>query len=199
MNIIIAPDIFGITPSLNKLVKNLSKQAAVAIIDPYHGEEMAFEDEEQAYQAFLDEGGLDVYTEQLKVILTYIEQPVVLIGFSAGASALWRLTDKKLGLHARHFIGFYPGQIRHHMDVEPHIPTTLLMPKQEAHFDLQAVIKQLPASESLCVTQFDLAHGFMNPASAGYDKQASATIEKLISDTKLIADPKAFRAKKPSV
>lgn len=199
MNIVIAPDIFGITPSLNQLVKKLSKQADVAIIDPYHGEEMGFKDEQQAYQAFLDEGGLDVYTEQLKIILTYIEQPVVLIGFSAGASALWRLTDKKLGLHASHFIGFYPGQIRYYLDVEPHIPTTLLMPKQEAHFDLQAVINQLPVSDTLCITQFDLAHGFMNPISGGYDKQTSAAMEKLISDTKLIENPKAFRAKKPSV
>jgi len=199
MNIVIAPDIFGITPSLKVLVKKLSKQAEVAIIDPYHGEEIDFRDEEQAYQAFLDEGGVDSYTEQLKIILTYIEQPVVLLGFSAGASALWRLVDEKLGLEACHFIGFYPGQIRHYLDVVPHIQTTLIMPRQESHFDLNAVIKQLPKTNMLSVNQCSLEHGFMNPKSSGYNAKAFASFNRIISDAKLMADPQAFNAKKPSV
>jgi len=198
MNIIIASDIFGITPSLNALVKKLSKQADVAIIDPYHGEEMDFNDEQQAYQEFNDEGGMDAYTEQLKIIMTYIEQPVILLGFSAGASALWRLVDKELDLAANHFIGFYPGQIRHYLDVVPHIATTLIMPQQEAHFDVDDVIEQLPTDDLLSVTQYQQAHGFMNPKSAGYDAKACARFEKLIGDAKLMADPKAFRTKKPS-
>lgn len=199
MNIIIASDIFGMTPSLNKFVKKLAKQAQVAIIDPYHGEQVNFKNEEQAYQAFIDEGGMDAYTLQLQNILTYIEQPVVLIGFSAGASALWRLIDKPLGLAAVHFIGFYPGQIRHYLEVIPHVPTTLLMPKHEQHFDINEIIAKLPKSELLSISQFNLEHGFMNNQSPGFNSKACVAFEQLISDTKLVANPGAFRAKKPSI
>jgi len=198
MNIVIAPDIFGITPSLTALVKKLSKHAEVAIIDPYHGEVMDFKTEQLAYQEFLDEGGLDSYTEQLKVILTYIEQPVILLGFSAGASALWRLVDKEFGLQGCHFIGFYPGKIRHYLDVVPNIATTLLMPNREAHFDIDQVIAQLPNHELLDVSQLPFGHGFMNPKSDGYDARAFASFERLIGDVKLMAKPAAFRSKKPS-
>jgi len=203
MNVIIASDIFGITPSLAQLEKSLAKSVEVAIFDPYHGEIQNFTSQEAAYQEFLDEGGLESYTEQLKIILTYIEQPLVMIGFSAGASALWQLIDKSLGFEACHFIGFYPGQIRHHLDVVGDIPSTLIFPHSESHFDLDEVMAQLRDRDLLTVKQTPWGHGFVNPLSPHFDQQGAAQFTKLLSDGKLIADPAEFNRrldqKKPSL
>jgi len=203
MNVIIASDIFGITPSLAQLEKKLAKSVEVAIFDPYHGEIQAFTSQEAAYQGFLDEGGLDSYTEQLKIILTYIEQPVVMIGFSAGASALWRLVDKSLGFEACHFIGFYPSQVRHHLEVMPRIPTTLVFPHREADFELKEVMSQLNDRELLTIKQSPWGHGFLNPLSDNFDQQGAAQFTKLLSDGHVIASPAEFNRhlaqKKPSL
>lgn len=202
MNVIIAADIFGITDTLLNLQKQLSKHVEVAVFDPYHGEVQSFSDEEQAYQAFVESGGVDAYFEQLNVIMMFIEQPVVLIGFSAGAAALWRLTDDKLRYQASHFIGFYPGQIRHYLDITPGVDSTLIFPQHEPHFDVSDVMTQLN-HPSIQNRQLRVSHGFMNKLSPGFDANAAIVLTKLLTDKQLISSQDKFVAaletKKPSL
>jgi len=58
MNIILVSDIFGKTPALIQLAEAIG---ATAIIDPYDGVDMGFEDESKAYAYFVEQVGFEQY------------------------------------------------------------------------------------------------------------------------------------------
>lgn len=101
------------------------------------------------------------------------------MGFSAGAAATYKAlndfsSDSEQMKTIRHLIGFYPGQIRHHLDITPGCPVTLVFPRSEQHFDLDKVIDSLAKKANIRCIRAPFAHGFMNPLSASYHKRAAA-------------------------
>ncbi|WP_066018286.1 hypothetical protein [Endozoicomonas atrinae] len=92
MQRIVVADIFGYTPAQEALVDRLPGD--IDIIDPYEGHHLSFVSEADAYAFFISEGGLDRYTELLSSRIEKFKSPVSLLGFSVGASAIWRLSNQ---------------------------------------------------------------------------------------------------------
>lgn len=171
MKLIFVSDIFGLTASLVELVNGIVLQNfEYQIIDPYAGEIKQFEDEKLAYAAFQASGGMQGYIQKLNSFILSYAPVDMIIGFSAGGAAAWKaiqnIDDKIVG----RLIAFYPGQIRHFLDVTPVIPCELIFPESEAHFDVHEVIKILQPISSVSCERTIWQHGFMNPLSSGFDQ-----------------------------
>lgn len=201
MTLVLITDIFGLNQELQEVTHWLmnTTEMPVKTIDPYQGQQLNFLDEEQAYQHFIKKCGHDQYLNIINQSLSNVQQDVIIIGFSAGASAAWRYisrdyssTKQPQPLGVKHFIGFYPSQIRHHTHLTPLCSTTLLFPVKEPHFDVKNVIHELTNNSPVnCITT-EYYHGFMNPNSAHYSAKANlyyrqqlSYIHPLINDFRL--------------
>ncbi|MBM7071016.1 dienelactone hydrolase family protein [Shewanella sp. 202IG2-18] len=163
---IIITDIWGRTPATEKLAQSFNN---ARIIDPYTGIDFRFKQEQEAYNYFQTNIGLNKYVEHLRKELENQKEPYVLIGFSMGASAVWKLSEQLHKLCCNKFIGFYGSQIRKATEIEPSIPTHLIFPKQEAHFDIDELMDALKQKPQLEMTKAAYLHGFMNQHSENYD------------------------------
>ncbi|MGB0834249.1 MAG: hypothetical protein ACPGR2_07010 [Psychrobium sp.] len=173
MRTIIATDIFGRNQFLLQFIQDCQLPADTLIVDPYLGSEHQFASQEQAYQCFTDNGGLDAYTASLSQALNNQTEPCRLIGFSAGASAIWRvLANESSASHVAKALCFYPAQIRHYQELLPLKPLTIVFPAQEAHFDLAPVMEKVSHKEMVSIRQLPLAHGFMNRQLSVFDEAA---------------------------
>ena len=120
MSAIIITDIFGVTEAIFSLERSLSEKTVnVTVVDPYDGEVKAFSNEQDAYDAFVSQCGHSAYISYVKTAIELAKENVVLLGFSAGASAAWKAIDYRYQNSVVHFVGFYPSQIRNHLDVVP--------------------------------------------------------------------------------
>ena len=70
-------------------------------------------------------------------------------------------------------IAFYGGQIRHCVDVQPQVKTTLIW-AQEAHFDVLNLHHQLAQRKLVSSVLTQYQHGFINPHSAGFNSEAAS-------------------------
>ncbi|MDF2179396.1 hypothetical protein P2G88_14165 [Aliiglaciecola sp. CAU 1673] len=173
---LLVTDIFGPGAGINGLATFLEEAGmACSILGPYP-QPILFADEQSAYQRFLQECGHDGYLALVTKALDNFTEPTVVIAFSAGASAVWRAVASHSRQYLQHVIGFYPGQIRHHTDLSPKVPTSLIFPRQEAHFDVLAVMAKLTAKPQLHYMQTAYEHGFMNPLSKGYSEKACRSV-----------------------
>ncbi|WDE06946.1 dienelactone hydrolase family protein [Thalassomonas viridans] len=178
MQVFIITDIFGITGQLERYSKQLlTSGCRVQVIDPYQGGKQDFPDEQQAYQGFNHKCGFDAYVERIAAILANSEQEKTILGFSVGATAAYKAADKLShdgqNMTIRHLLGFYPGQIRHHLDICPGCPITLIFPRRERHFALEPVIHRLAEKRHIRCIRTPFEHGFMNPLSVNYHRQAA--------------------------
>lgn len=170
---ILVTDIFGINDSLLSLIDDSGLTGHVDIIDPYNGQQLDFENQQQAYDAFMAYGGLERYTDTLKQTLLSKQSSHRLLGFSAGGSAVWRVLDQSTDVikNVSSAMCFYPGQIRHFMTLEPKVDVTIIFPAFESHFDVQPVIKQLNEKSRVLCVETDYQHGFMNAQLAAFEAQ----------------------------
>ncbi len=167
MKVVLVSDIFGKTPALLKMANDLN---ADRIIDPYKGETMGFETEIQAYDYFMDQVGIEQYLALLQEHIDFTEEPVSLVGFSVGASVIWRLSETETAKNVCRGFCFYGSQIRHAIDVQPRFDIELILPRYESHFDVATLLSQLKAKRQVIASQVDYLHGFMNPHSENYDE-----------------------------
>ena len=169
MGIILVSDVFGKTPALERLAKELN---ANKIVDPYDGKCMNFLDENEAYLYFIDKIGLDTYLKKLKLALKSNNMVVTLIGFSVGASTVWRLSGTSSNKYIKNAICFYGSQIRNFAEIKPTFNVKLIFPKSELHFDVEKLRKELDKKKKVNTNIVNYLHGFMNCNSINYDKKA---------------------------
>jgi len=169
MSITIVTDVFGKTPALIALAKALN---AKEIIDPYHGQEMAFNNESDAYNYFSEHVGLDVYLMQLTKSVLSQSSAQTLIGFSVGASAIWKLSATISTNYVKSAVCYYGSQIRNYTEITPLFPVKMIFPKHEAHFDVLALQKKLATKAKVNVVKTNYLHGFMNYHSNNYNHAA---------------------------
>ncbi|SEI07127.1 Dienelactone hydrolase [Rheinheimera pacifica] len=173
--ILLVSDIFGLCTGLNRLAQDLAANAAVQIqlIDPYQGTAQQFADEQQAYAAYSTQCGHDIYAGQVLQALQTVQQPFELaIGFSAGASALWRALAGIETSTVKQAVLFYPGQIHRHLCVTPQVPTQVIFGDSEPHFAVADICAQLQQQPAVSAVTTPFAHGFMNPASKAFNEAA---------------------------
>jgi dienelactone hydrolase len=167
--LLIAADIFGLTPELGLLAQTFD--ADTTVVSP-HPCATAFRTEAEGYAAFMARGGVAAYAKHIGATLSASQTVFDLaLGFSAGASALWLcLADAGLEpwLPTRAEL-YYGSRIRDHADLEPRRHVRLIFAEREASFDPSALARLLCARGRNAEVLPGSAHGFMNPLSAGYD------------------------------
>jgi dienelactone hydrolase len=169
MNIILVTDIFGKTPALVKLSEELN---AKVIIDPYGGVDMTFKDEAEAYSYFMANVGFEEYFSVLLKTMESITSASTLIGFSIGASVIWKLSEKPSVKNVNRAICYYGSQIRNFKEVNPRFEVELIFPKKEFHFDVLELQNELSKKKNVNTTKVDYLHGFMNIYSTNYNQFA---------------------------
>jgi dienelactone hydrolase len=184
MTLIIVSDVFGNTPALQILGDTLAEiiHSAVNIIDPYESKMMNFANEQEAYDYFTQHVGLAVYTEKLQTVINLGTEQKSLLGFSIGASAIWKLSPNSIQNKNEHSrdgklmvqgaIGFYGSQIRNLTDIEPSFPIALIFPQSEQHFCVNDLMAKLTDKKQLTLSQVNHLHGFMNALSKNYNHKA---------------------------
>jgi len=176
----IVADIFGVTPALIALGRTIN---ADIIVDPYGGKVMNFDNEAQAYHYFINNVGLDAYVNKLSKIMKECADRAIIIGFSVGAAAIWKLsasTDIEIIKRVKCAICFYGSQIRHLTTLSPNFDIQLIFPKNEAHFDAQALVERLANKKRVTAVQVDFLHGFMNYHSSNFNQAGYTVYIKLL-------------------
>ncbi|TAP41038.1 hypothetical protein EYS00_07425 [Alteromonas sp. KUL49] len=167
MNIFVS-DIFGKTEALEALASGVASN--YLILDPYEGQDMKFESERNAYQYFSENVGLQAYSEKLEQCMAEIDTSVNLIGFSVGASAIWKVSNRLSLPSVNHAICFYGSQIRHHRRVKPLFPVSLIFPHQEQHFSVPELVDELSSVHNVEIKEVPYLHGFMNKLSDNFNQ-----------------------------
>lgn len=168
MHFIFVSDIFGRTKALERMVFALTNSCE--IFDPYNSRVMDFQNEQEAYRYFSSQITIEQYANELVELVTSLGKPVTLIGFSAGASAIWKASAMDKLENAISALCFYGGQIRFDKEIKPRFLTQLIFPAQEEHFCVAKLITELSNKQNVTIQQVEYLHGFMNEHSLNYDE-----------------------------
>lgn len=173
MHIIFATEIWGKTPYVDGMVSFFEDIATkITVVDPYDGTDPAFTSEEDAYARYVSECGHDRYARKVIEAAQQTTEPACLIGFSAGAGAVWSAACADNVGAVVGAICFYGSPIRNMMDYTPKVPVDLVFSDKEKSFEVEPVARELqdlPLAQCY-ITPF--AHGFVNPLSANFHKEA---------------------------
>jgi hypothetical protein len=192
MKLILVPDIFGCTTEFKQyatvqksiLAQMLNQDVELVLVDPYQGHIFEFYNDTQVYEKYMSLGGHEHYLFLIKQVITDNKgHNICLLGFSAGASAIWRALDGYKSDKACQFIGFYPSQIRNHLDIQLNIESHIIFSQTESHFEVKDVIASLKNYELLKISHTQYQHGFMNPLSTGFNESAFSEFQKNIAVT----------------
>ena len=169
--LLIATDIFGHTPDVQDLARQLG--ATARIVSPYGGERPRFASEMEAHAAFSARTTIESYSATLAGHLRGRTFDLAL-GFSVGATALWLCLAQGAPWLPRRAILYYGSRIRQHTELRPQRPTRLLFAEQETSFDPAELAAKLRALGHDATVIPGSRHGFMNPLSPGHDPELAA-------------------------
>lgn len=175
MTLLIIPDIFGPTPALDRLARDvetaladLPRWSPVEILDTY-GNGRWFDNEAEAYAYFTEHLGIPAYADTLNRHLAATPGPCNLLGFSAGASAVWHLAGSCPPYDVCCALCFYGSQIRHEAHLVPEFPIHLVFPESEPHFNVDSLMAAMTEKPRVTWEKAPGQHGFMNRLSQNYN------------------------------
>jgi len=173
MQLIIVSDIFGKTPELISFSDNFKKMyQTIRIVDPYGGAINNFKDEQAAYDSFQTNCSLALFSEKVADAISLSENSIDLIGFSVGASAIWKISEFDLPNHIKNAFCFYGSKIRDLVHINPTFFITLIFPKSEKHFSIEALFSEIVKKKNVYCEMTIYNHGFMNQRSVNYNEDA---------------------------
>ncbi|MBB1440816.1 hypothetical protein H5202_19555 [Shewanella sp. SG41-4] len=167
MTLILVSDVFGITPALIEFGKIVN---AEIIADPYGGENLGFQSEAEAYSYFTEHVGLEAYHSIILELTLTAPLSSTLIGFSVGATVVWRLSGNSSVKNISRAICFYGSQIRKFRSVNPLFDVTLIFPVSEPHFDVVELQEELSSKRNVKIQKSNVYHGFMNAYSNNFNR-----------------------------
>jgi dienelactone hydrolase len=172
MRILLAADIFGITGHLLEIAAGFGVAGnRCRTVGPYPAS-VCFADEDIAYAAFIEHGGVDSYTAKvLGHLADATGEPLVCIGFSAGAAALWRALADPVAEGVCLAVCLYGSQIRNAVAVDPRCPCLLVFPEEEPHFSVAELIGCLQHRPRIRCATVPWRHGYMNGLSRNFDRE----------------------------
>lgn len=174
MKLLVCADIFGVTSELNDAVTALAISSAIT--GPSSANGVRFNDDNQAYAAFIAAGGLSAYTAEVAALIQ-AQQPTHLLGFSAGAAVLWQLcAQADIISTEQQALLCYGGQIRQFDELQPLCKVHCLW-SDESHFDVAALQHKLAAlltHRAFSQQHWPYPHGFVNPHSKNYQTVAAS-------------------------
>ncbi len=163
MRIIVASDIHGVNDELREQFAILGHP----IIDsPWSGDGCPFATEQNAVAEFHRQNGLASYEQ--KIAEAANEGAALLVGFSVGATSLWRyVASLRCSRMSRAFL-YYGSRIRDYPELRPRCTTSVFFAAHEPSFDPQSLALTIRNSGTQCSVIDGTQHGFMNPCSAHY-------------------------------
>lgn len=164
MKILVASDIYGVTPDLAALAGELGSPAV--LLSPWAGDGCPFSSESEAHTAFVAGDGLEAYAAGIAAAAG--GEPVFLVGFSVGATASWLYAAGKSGHPQSRALLFYGSRIRHYVDCLPAFPLGLIFAEHEPAFSPAAIAPRLASPAVDVRIEPDSRHGFMNRLSPGF-------------------------------
>ncbi|MCH8619263.1 hypothetical protein [Undibacterium sp. TS12] len=165
--LLIVTDVFGNTPAVASFARQFSIPSL--IVSPHHDEQVQFPNEQLAYHAFIADGGIAAYAEQLARQLEAHQSSLrFAIGFSAGASALWLNSGNTCMSTMEQTVLFYGSRIRDHREIQPLCPVRMLFAEQEVAFEPAELVNDLRRRNHDAELLRGTRHGFMNPYSSGF-------------------------------
>lgn len=171
MHLLLASDIFGVTAPFLVIVDHLASLGWEVSVLSSFADARVIEAEDEAYAAFLQSGGVDAYAERLGSILVELPGPLICIGFSAGAAALWQVLASPAGGKVRSAICFYGSQIRQALECTPRCKTLLVFPEEEPHFSVPDLLRQLQGRPRIECCTVPWRHGYLNRLSRNFDSE----------------------------
>lgn len=133
---------------------------------------MNFDSEENAYEYFSTNIGLEEYIKIVKNCIDEINEEFEVLSFSMGASAIWVLSQTLLNKNISRAVCFYSSQIRHYPKIKPLFEMTLIFPKYEEHFCIEELKSKIQDTKNVSIVQSEYLHGFMNKYSKNYNEEA---------------------------
>ncbi len=171
MNIVVATDLHGVTEPLREQFCNVFGAHDIVFLSPWDMELNPYPNEQAAHQAFLAQNGFEVYREKIaQAVASFRQEPIVLIGFSVGATAAWLSAADEITANVRYWL-FYGSRIRDYLNA--HLKTnqvTTIWAEHEYSFFPADVHRQLIDQGVSSELVPDTSHGFMNPCSVYYRK-----------------------------
>ncbi|WP_434526295.1 hypothetical protein [Photorhabdus asymbiotica] len=156
MKFIFLTDIHGISEHVKIIAQHLGSD--VSFISPYE-KENEVPNQDMAYEYFHSVSSIDEYTGKVRDALTYIDFPVILVGFSIGATAAWRLSEDP-HLPVQNTICIFGSRIRDYLNVKPIKPASLFFSNDEKYF-----IDKLEPSDKITIELVDYAHSEISKSS----------------------------------
>lgn len=163
----IVTDVFGNTPAIANFARQFDIPSLIAA--PRYVNQGQFPTEQLAYHAFIAEGGVAAYAEQVSQLMQAHQASLrFAIGFSAGASALWLNSESAAMSGLEQAVLFYGSRIRDHREIKPHCPLRMVFAEQEAAFEPAELVRDLRQRGHDAELVKGSKHGFMNPYSNGF-------------------------------
>lgn len=163
--LLVAADIYGITPALRAWAADLGGE--VEFLSPWPGDGSPHATEQASHAAFVAGPGLEAYAE--RIALSAGGEAVTLVGLSVGATAAWLFAAGQQCHSDSRFMLFYGSRIRHYPDLRPRCRVQAIFAEHEAAFDPRDIAGRIAAENVAVHIEPGAAHGFMNPLSPGYD------------------------------
>ena len=111
---------------------------------------MGFQTEQKAYEFFMANVGLDAYCDLLFSMLGKIPGPTGVVGFSMGASAVWKISESLITGNVKRIVCFYGSQVRHMTTIRPVVVVDHVLPAHEPPFDVDELAIRLSGKKKLC-------------------------------------------------
>ncbi|WP_020060547.1 dienelactone hydrolase family protein [Bacillus sp. 123MFChir2] len=170
-------EIYGINQHMEHVIQTFSSSAIDVVCpnllqrsSPFH-----YDQETEAYLHFINNIGFKKGKQQIDSLLTELRNnyaSVGILGFSVGATIAWVCSeDSRIDF----VIGCYGSRIRDYINIVPKCPTLLLFPANEISFSVSALIESLQSKGHpfLKIKQLNGEHGFLDPFSKAYNKEAT--------------------------
>lgn len=156
-HIILIHEIYGVTPNLLSLKKELERSGHTVSLPSLYEDGYVGTDEEEAYERFYSQVGIDrALTIIDKIIQQNRSSEITLLGFSVGATIAWLSSRNK---ELSKVIGIYGSAIRRHQDLEPLAETYLFFTK-ETSFDVEELHCLLNKKKNVTSAMIPGVHGF---------------------------------------
>lgn len=163
MRIIVASDIHGVS---DKLREQFAMLGQPIIVSPWPGDGRPFATEQDAVAEFHRQDGLAFY--ETKIAEAANGEAALLVGFSVGATSLWRYVASLRCNTRCHAVLYYGSRIRECPELRPRCATSVFFAAHEPSFDPQGLAFSIRKSGTRCSVIDGTHHGFMNPCSVHY-------------------------------
>jgi len=160
MRVVVSADIHGVSEELRGLLSALGDHT---LLSPWSGHGHPYASEQEAVSAFHERDGLSTYARQIADAVN--GRPAFLIGFSVGATSVWRYIASTRCSKDSHAVMYYGSRIRESLELVPRCSASVVLAEHEQSFEPRTIAAAISKSGADCTIIPGTHHGFMNPIS----------------------------------